>query len=84
MNGARIDCGKKITDSLIGKDVEILDSAQRLPEGRRLIVEDSSKVARALLLGNENSGYSHVLIYRDIHLILSPNIVSRPAAEFEA
>jgi NDP-sugar pyrophosphorylase family protein len=31
MNGARTDCGKKITDSLIGKDVEILDSAQRLP-----------------------------------------------------
>jgi len=33
MTGARIDCGKKITDSLIGKDAEILDSAQRLPEG---------------------------------------------------
>jgi glucose-1-phosphate thymidylyltransferase len=44
MNGARIDCVKKITDSLIGKDVEILDSAQRLPEGHRLIVGDSSKV----------------------------------------
>jgi glucose-1-phosphate thymidylyltransferase len=44
MNGARIDCGKKITDSLIGKDVEILGSAQRLPEGHRLIVGDSSKV----------------------------------------
>jgi hypothetical protein len=40
----RIDCGKKITDSLIGKDVEILDSARRLPEGHRLIVGDSSKV----------------------------------------
>jgi NDP-sugar pyrophosphorylase family protein len=44
MTGARIDCGKKITDSLIGKDVEILDSAQRLTEGHRLIVGDSSKV----------------------------------------
>jgi len=44
MSGTRIDCGKKITDSLIGKDVEILDSAQRLPEGHRLIVGDSSKV----------------------------------------
>jgi len=43
MTGARIDCGKKITDSLIGKDVEILDSAQGLPEGHRLIVGDSSK-----------------------------------------
>jgi len=40
MSGARIDCGKKITDSLIGKDVEILDSAQRLPKGHRLIVGD--------------------------------------------
>ena len=49
MNGARIDCEKKITDSLIGKDVEILDSAQRLPEGHRLIVGDSSKVARAII-----------------------------------
>jgi len=49
MTGARIDCEKKITDSLIGKDVEILDSAQRLPEGHRLIVEDSSKVARAII-----------------------------------
>jgi len=40
MSGARILCGKKITDSLIGKDVEILDSAQRLPKGHRLIVGD--------------------------------------------
>ena len=40
MSGARIDCGKKITDSLIGKDVEILDSAQRLPKDHRLIVGD--------------------------------------------
>ena len=44
MNEARTDCGKKITDSLTGKDVEILDSAQRLPEGHRLIMGDSSKV----------------------------------------
>jgi len=36
MNEARTDCGKKITDSLTGKDVEILDSVQRLPEGHRL------------------------------------------------
>jgi glucose-1-phosphate thymidylyltransferase len=44
MNGARTDCGKKITDSLIGKDVEILDSAQRLPEGHRLILGDMTEV----------------------------------------
>jgi len=44
MSGARILCGKKITDSLTGKDVEILDSAQRLPKGHRLILGDASKV----------------------------------------
>ena len=44
MTGSRIDCGKKITGSLTGKDVEILDSAQRLTEGHRLIAGDSSKV----------------------------------------
>jgi hypothetical protein len=36
MTGTRIDYEKKITDSIKGKDVEILDSTQRLPEGHRL------------------------------------------------
>jgi glucose-1-phosphate thymidylyltransferase len=44
MNGARIDCGKKITDSLIGKDVEIVDSAKNVPKGHKLILGDMSKV----------------------------------------
>jgi NDP-sugar pyrophosphorylase family protein len=44
MNGARIDYGKKITDSLIGKDVEIVDSAKNVPKGHKLILGDMSKV----------------------------------------
>jgi len=44
MNGAHIDCGKRITDSLIGKNVEIVDSAQNVPKGRKLILGDASKV----------------------------------------
>jgi glucose-1-phosphate thymidylyltransferase len=44
MSGARIDCGKRITDSLIGKNVEIVDSAQNVPKGHKLILGDASKV----------------------------------------
>jgi glucose-1-phosphate thymidylyltransferase len=44
MNGAHIDCGKRITDSLIGKNVEIVDSAQNVPKGYRLILGDQSTV----------------------------------------
>lgn len=44
MSGARIDCGKKTTDSLIGKDVEILDSAQNVPGGHKPILGDQSTV----------------------------------------
>jgi NDP-sugar pyrophosphorylase family protein len=44
MSGARIDCGKKITDSLIGKNVEILSSDLSLPKGHRLILGDMSTV----------------------------------------
>jgi len=44
MNGAHIDCGKRITDSLIGKNVEIVDSAQNVPKGHKLILGDASKV----------------------------------------
>jgi len=45
MNGARIDCGKRITDSLIGKNVEIVDSNLTVPKGHKLILGDASKVA---------------------------------------
>jgi len=44
MNGAHIDCGKRITDSLIGKNVEIVDSAKNVPKGYRLILGDQSTV----------------------------------------
>jgi len=44
MSGARIDCGKRVTDSLIGKNVEIIDSNQSVPKGHKLILGDASKV----------------------------------------
>ncbi|MCJ7573585.1 hypothetical protein MUO93_04900 [Candidatus Bathyarchaeota archaeon] len=44
MNGAHIDCGKRITDSLIGKNVEIIDSNQFAPKGHKLILGDQSTV----------------------------------------
>jgi len=44
MEGAHIDCGKRITDSLIGKNVEIVDSAKNVPKGYRLILGDQSTV----------------------------------------
>ena len=44
MSGALIDCGKRVTDSLIGKNVEIIDSNQFVPKGHKLILGDMSKV----------------------------------------
>jgi glucose-1-phosphate thymidylyltransferase len=44
MNGALIDCGKRVTDSLIGKNVEIVDSNLNVPKGHKLILGDASKV----------------------------------------
>jgi glucose-1-phosphate thymidylyltransferase len=44
MNGAHIDCGKRITDSLIGKNVKIVDSAKNVPKGHKLILGDQSTV----------------------------------------
>lgn len=44
MSGARIDCGKRVTDSLIGKNVEITDSNQFVPKGHKLILGDASRV----------------------------------------
>ena len=45
MSGALIDCGKRITDSLIGKNVEITDSIQSVPKGHKLIPGDQSRAA---------------------------------------
>jgi len=44
MKGTYIDCGRRITDSLIGRNVEILGYEQSLPKGHRLIIGDMSKV----------------------------------------
>jgi glucose-1-phosphate thymidylyltransferase len=44
MSGAHIDCGKRVTDSLIGKNVEIIDSNQSVPKGHKLILGDQSTV----------------------------------------
>lgn len=43
MEGAEINCNKKIVDSLIGKEVKILERDQ-LPKGHRLVIGDSSQV----------------------------------------
>ena len=44
MEGAHTDCGHSITDSLIGKNVEITDSNQLVPKDHKLILGDASKV----------------------------------------
>jgi len=44
MEGAHIDCGRRITDSLIGKNVEITDASLNVPKGHKLILGDASKV----------------------------------------
>jgi hypothetical protein len=44
MNGAYIDCRRRIVDSLIGRNVKILSSEENIPRGHRLIAGDSSKV----------------------------------------
>ena len=40
MDGAYIDCGRRITDSLIGRKVKILNYETNLPKGQRLILGD--------------------------------------------
>jgi len=44
MEGAYIDCGRRIIDSLIGRKVRISSSDQNLPKGHRLILGDTSTV----------------------------------------
>lgn len=44
MEGSYIDCGKRITDSIIGRKVIIKDSNQNLPKGHKLILGDQSTV----------------------------------------
>jgi glucose-1-phosphate thymidylyltransferase len=44
MRGTIIDCGRRITDSLIGRSVTILGHEQNLPKGHRLILGDMATV----------------------------------------
>lgn len=44
MEGARIDCGRRITDSLIGRKVEVQSSENNVPKGHSLIIGDMSYV----------------------------------------
>lgn len=44
MEGVHIDCGSRITDSLIGRKVKILNYEQNIPKGHRLILGDQSIV----------------------------------------
>ncbi len=40
MEGTYIDCGRRITDSLIGRKVKVLGYEQNLPKGHKLILGD--------------------------------------------
>jgi len=44
MSGARIDCSKRIVDSLIGRKVKVLGYEQNIPRGHRLILGDMATV----------------------------------------
>jgi len=44
MEGVTIDCGKRIVDSIIGKNAVISAVAETLPRGHKMIVGDSSKI----------------------------------------
>ena len=44
MQSAHIDCGRRITDSLIGRNVTILNHENNLPRGHKLILGDMATV----------------------------------------
>jgi len=44
MQGTYIDCGRRITDSLIGQNVTILNHEHNLPKGHKLILGDKAIV----------------------------------------
>ena len=44
MEGAHINCGKRIVDSLIGRKVKVLGYEQDIPRGHRLILGDRATV----------------------------------------
>jgi hypothetical protein len=44
MEGTHLDCGRHITDSLIGRNVGILSHEQSIPRGHGLILGDMATV----------------------------------------
>ena len=44
MEGTHIDCDRRITDSLIGRNVTIFSTEHNMPRGHRLILGDMSTV----------------------------------------
>jgi len=44
MEGAQINCGKRIVDSLIGRKVNILGYEQNIPKGHKLILGDMATI----------------------------------------
>jgi len=44
MEGAHVDCGRRIVDSLIGRNVKILGAEQNIPRGHKLILGDMATV----------------------------------------
>ena len=44
MEDTHIDCGRRITNSLIGRNVKILGHEQNIPKGHRLILGDMATV----------------------------------------
>jgi glucose-1-phosphate thymidylyltransferase len=44
MEGTHIDCSRRITDSLIGRKVSILNHEHNVPKGHKLILGDQSIV----------------------------------------
>lgn len=45
MEGANICCGKRIIDSIIGRNAKVIDSNSNLPRGHRLILGDMTYVS---------------------------------------
>lgn len=44
MEGTYIDCGKRITDSLIGRNVKVLGYENNLPKGHKLFIGDMGSI----------------------------------------
>jgi len=45
MGDCRIECGKRIVDSLIGRNTQIMDSANHLPRGSRFVIGENTFIS---------------------------------------